>query len=55
MLSHLANGMSDEDIADSLRVSMATVQKYVRNVLSKLGARSRTEAAVMAMRKGVGD
>ena len=45
--------MSDEKIAAALDVSTATAQKHVRSILSKLGVRSRNEAAVMAMRMGI--
>jgi DNA-binding NarL/FixJ family response regulator len=50
VLSLLAQGLSDAEIAAKLGRSEGTVKKHVSNILSKLGARNRTEAAVMAER-----
>ncbi len=44
VLSLLLNGLSNKDIAGRLRVSRATVKFHLRNIYSKLGVCSRTEA-----------
>ena len=49
ILQHLANGESNKAIAQSLGISHDTVKLHVRHILSKLGLRSRVEAAVFAV------
>ncbi|HMQ35322.1 MAG TPA: response regulator transcription factor [Chloroflexaceae bacterium] len=44
VLSLLLHGMANDAIAARLRVSRATVKFHLRNIYSKLGVRSRTEA-----------
>jgi two-component system, NarL family, nitrate/nitrite response regulator NarL len=49
----LANGVSNKEIARALGVEVVTVKKHVGNIFRKLGARNRTQAAVLlAERKG---
>ncbi|MDR0345422.1 MAG: response regulator transcription factor [Nocardiopsaceae bacterium] len=48
VLEHVANGARNREIAGTLNVSIKTVEFHLRNILSKLGARSRTEAVVRA-------
>jgi DNA-binding NarL/FixJ family response regulator len=45
VLSHLADGMTDREIAAALVISPRTVESHVGNVLRKLGVRNRAEAA----------
>ncbi len=45
VLRMVAEGSTDREIADRLVVSVRTVESHVANVLRKLGARNRTEAA----------
>lgn len=45
VLRHLADGLTDHEIAEALGLSTRTVEKHVSNVLQKLGARNRAEAA----------
>nr|WP_316964598.1 LuxR C-terminal-related transcriptional regulator [Acaryochloris sp. CCMEE 5410] len=40
-------------MSESLFLSMGTVKTHVRNILSKLCASDRTEAAVRALRSGL--
>lgn len=53
VLSLLAEGKSNRQIADSLCISQATVATHVRNLLGKTGARNRTEVAALALRSGL--
>ncbi|MGL4575298.1 MAG: response regulator transcription factor [Burkholderiaceae bacterium] len=48
MLRWLAQGLGNAEIAAKLVRSERTVEHHVSAVLSKLGARSRTEAAMLA-------
>ncbi|HEY8466700.1 MAG TPA: LuxR C-terminal-related transcriptional regulator [Solirubrobacterales bacterium] len=49
VLSLLAAGQTDNQIAARLGVSPATVQTHVRNVKTKLGARTRAQAVAKAI------
>ena len=49
ILEHLSNGKSNKAIAIALGISHDTVKLHVRHILSKLGLRSRVEAAVFAV------
>jgi ATP/maltotriose-dependent transcriptional regulator MalT len=48
--SLLAEGRSNREIARALFISEPTVKVHVRSILRKLGARSRVEAAIQAVR-----
>lgn len=52
VLVHLAQGKTNPEIADALYVGRGTVRTHVSNILGKLGARTRTEAADIARRQG---
>jgi DNA-binding NarL/FixJ family response regulator len=49
----LAQGMSNRDIAEQLVVTEGTVKNHVSNILSKLQAENRTQAADIARRYGL--
>jgi len=48
VLHLLAAGASNQDIAQTLVISLDTVKKHVSNLLGKLGASSRTQAISQA-------
>jgi predicted ATPase/DNA-binding CsgD family transcriptional regulator len=49
----LVQGKTNPEIADALYVGRGTVRTHVSNILGKLGARTRTEAAEIARRQGL--
>jgi DNA-binding NarL/FixJ family response regulator len=49
----LAQGGSNRDIADRLRISERTARTHVSNILTKLQLSSRTQAALLAIREGL--
>ena len=53
VLKLLAQGMSNEEIAESLVISDRTVGKHVSNILDKLHLANRTQAALYALREGL--
>lgn len=55
VLELLAEGLSNQAVAERLRVSLNTVRNHVQNVLTKLGAHSRLEAVAAAVRQGLID
>jgi signal transduction histidine kinase/DNA-binding CsgD family transcriptional regulator len=53
VLGAVTGGLTNKQIAVQLGISDRTVQFHLSNVLSKLGVASRTEAAVLALQKGL--
>jgi two-component system, NarL family, response regulator LiaR len=51
-LKLIAEGLSNKMIAERLEISVATVKTHVEDILSKLSASDRTQAAVKALRQG---
>ncbi|GAA3662166.1 response regulator transcription factor [Nonomuraea antimicrobica] len=54
VLALIASGRSNREIARSLAVAEKTVKTHVSNVLMKLGVQDRTQAALYAVRHGLG-
>lgn len=52
VLGLLADGLTNRQIGDELFLAEKTVKNYVSNLLSKMGMKRRTEAAVYAARHG---
>ncbi len=55
VLSLIADGRSNREIARALVLSEKTVKTHVSNILMKLDLADRTQAALWAVRNGVGD
>ena len=53
VLGLIAHGRTNEQIAKELLLSTSTVKNHVGQILSKLGASDRTEAAIMAIEMGL--
>jgi DNA-binding NarL/FixJ family response regulator len=54
VLRLITMGLSNQEIADSLAISVETVKEHVQNLLRKLSVNDRTQAAVWALRHGLG-
>lgn len=52
ILQLVATGITNREIAHQLFISTNTVKVHLRNVYTKLGAESRTEATMIAVREG---
>ena len=50
LLDHIAEGLTNRQIAERMHLAEKTVKNYVSNLLTKLGMSRRTEAAVYAAR-----
>jgi DNA-binding NarL/FixJ family response regulator len=55
VLVEMARGLSNEELAETLFISENTVKTHVKKVLTKLGARDRVNAVVMAYQGGLMD
>ncbi len=55
VLSMLAKGMRNSQIAKEINKSPYTVRHYVSEVIAKLGAKNRAEAAAIAVKHGLAD
>ena len=53
VLRLIAAGNANKQIADQLKVTEETVKGRVKNILSKLGASDRTQAAMIGLKRGI--
>jgi DNA-binding NarL/FixJ family response regulator len=53
VLQHVAGGNRNRDIAEQLFISEETVKVHVKHIMEKLGARDRTSAVAIAVRRGI--
>jgi DNA-binding NarL/FixJ family response regulator len=52
ILSWVAAGLQNKEIADRLDISLATVRNHIHNILEKLEVHSKLEALSLAFRNG---
>jgi len=55
VLALMVKGMSNQDIADKLVVSLGTVKFHIGNIFLKLGVQSRVEAVTLALQRHLVD
>jgi NarL family two-component system response regulator LiaR len=55
ILKLVAQGLSNQEIAEELVISERTVRTHVSNILSKLHLANRTQAALYALKEGLAD
>lgn len=53
VLKLVVNGLSNQQIARNLDVSLETIKSHVKNILDKLDVNDRTQAAIKAVREGL--
>jgi two-component system NarL family response regulator len=53
VLRMVAKGFGNKEIASSLNIAEVTVKLHVSHVLEKLGVKDRTEAATVAVKRGI--
>jgi NarL family two-component system response regulator LiaR len=52
ILRAIAEGSANSEIAESLHLGLGTIKGHIRDILEKLSASDRTQAAVVALKKG---
>jgi NarL family two-component system response regulator LiaR len=52
VLRAIAEGRANAEIAESLHLGLGTIKGHIRDILEKLSASDRTQAAVTALKKG---
>jgi NarL family two-component system response regulator LiaR len=50
VLSHMANGLNNKEIAHTLFISRSTVKFHISNIIEKMEVETRAEAIVLAVR-----
>jgi two-component system NarL family response regulator len=53
VLELIARGRSNREIGEGLGIAEGTVKTHVNGILAKLGARDRTDAAMIALKRGI--
>lgn len=53
VLRHIAGGNRNRDIGDRLFISEETVKAHIKHLMDKLGAKDRTQAIAIAVRRGI--
>ena len=53
VLSLVARGLGNREVGDLLGTAAGTVKAHVQSILSKLGAKDRTHAVTIALRRGI--
>ena len=55
VLQAIATGLSPEQVADLLTISIHTVRTHLKNAMAKLNSRSKLEAVMLAIKHGLID
>jgi two-component system NarL family response regulator len=53
VLREVANGKLNKEIAEQLSLSEGTIKSHLNSIMAKLGVKSRTEAALNAIKRGL--
>jgi len=53
VLDYMAQGYLNKQIADALNVSEQTIKNHITSILRKLNANARTQAVIVAIKKGL--
>lgn len=53
VLGYVSVGLSNKEIAHNLGLSEVTIKMHMRSICSKLGAKNRTQAAIIAKHEGI--
>ena len=53
VLGHVAAGRSNKAIGEQMGISEQTVKAHMKNIMEKLGARDRTHAVTLALKRGI--
>jgi DNA-binding NarL/FixJ family response regulator len=53
VLSLVAQGLSNAELAEMLHISLPTAKTHVSRILTKLGARDRTQLVILAYELGL--
>lgn len=53
VLRELARGNANREIAEILNVTEGTVKAHMKSIISKLGAKDRTHAVMLALKRGI--
>ena len=52
-MQELTQGKTNREIAESLHLAEGTVKNYVSIIIDKLQANDRTQAAILALKRGL--
>ncbi|HEY9659139.1 MAG TPA: response regulator transcription factor [Allocoleopsis sp.] len=53
VLRLVGQGMSNQEISTALNISESTVKTHINRILSKLNVKDRTQAAIIALKRGI--
>lgn len=53
VLKLVGQGMSNQEISTALNISESTVKTHINRILSKLDVKDRTQAAIIALKRGI--